>query len=67
MCAHTLLRLPIPQTAVKAAIDKWEEANGEDPAEAKKVRWPAGPLLSAGASRRTGLCAQMPGYAGQVM
>ena len=49
--SHALLRLQTPQTAVKAAIDKWEEANGEDPAEAKKVRQPAGPLLSAGASR----------------
>ena len=25
------------QTAIKAAIDKWEEKNGEDPAEALKV------------------------------
>lgn len=27
------------QTAIKAAIDKWEEKNGDDPAEALKV-WP---------------------------
>ena len=25
------------QTAIKAAIDKWEEKNGDDPAEAVKV------------------------------
>jgi len=28
---------PFVQTAIKAAIDKWEEKNGQDPAEALKV------------------------------
>ena len=62
-CSHALLRLPTPQTAVKAAIDKWEEANGELARCLVREHHEKGELVCGG---RKGLCAQMPGHAGRV-